>query len=146
MKRILFFFVLIFIVQVVFAQNDNEKNVSIIKSLRAASNEAIAKHDLDGLSKYWLDDLVLVRGNSSHVSGKDSIVAAWRKLFKENPKVSYIRTPKEIIISSNDSLAWETGTWKAINSYSGGGKYSAMWKKSNTSWKIMAELFVSLFK
>lgn len=146
MKRILFFFVLIFIVQVVFAQNDNEKNVSIIKSLRAASNEAIAKHDLDGLSKYWLDDLVLVRGNSSHVSGKDSIVAAWRKLFKENPKVSYIRTPKEIIISSNDSLAWETATWKAINSYSGGGKYSAMWKKSNTSWKIMAELFVSLFK
>ena len=146
MKRILFFFVLIFIVQVVFAQNDNEKNVSIIKSLRAASNEAIAKHDLDGLSKYWLDDLVLVRGNSSHVSGKDSIVSAWRKLFKENPKVSYIRTPKEIIISSNDSLAWETGTWKAINSYSGGGKYSAMWKKSNTSWKIMAELFVSLFK
>jgi len=146
MKRILFFFVLIFIVQVVFAQNDNEKNVSIIKSLRAASNEALAKHDLDGLSKYWLDDLVLVRGNSSHVSGKDSIVAAWRKLFKENPKVSYIRTPKEIIISSNDSLAWETGTWKAINSYSGGGKYSAMWKKSNTSWKIMAELFVSLFK
>lgn len=146
MKRILFFFVLIFIVQVVFAQNDNEKNVSIIKSLRAASNEALAKHDLDGLSKYWLDDLVLVRGNSSHVSGKDSIVSAWRKLFKENPKVSYIRTPKEIIISSNDSLAWETGTWKAINSYSGGGKYSAMWKKSNTSWKIMAELFVSLFK
>jgi len=146
MKRILFFFVLIFIVQVVFAQNDNEKNVSIIKSLRAASNEALAKHDLDGLSKYWLDDLVLVRGNSSHVSRKDSIVAAWRKLFKENPKVSYIRTPKEIIISSNDSLAWETGTWKAINSYSGGGKYSAMWKKSNTSWKIMAELFMSLFK
>ena len=146
MKRILFFFVLIFIVQVVFAQNDNEKNVSIIKSLRAASNEALAKHDLDGLSKYWLDDLVLVRGNSSHVSGKDSIVSAWRKLFKENPKVSYIRTHKEIIISSNDSLAWETGTWKAINSYSGGGKYSAMWKKSNTSWKIMAELFVSLFK
>jgi len=119
MKRILFFFVLIFIVQVVFAQNDNEKNVSIIKSLRAASNEAIAKHDLDGLSKYWLDDLVLVRGNSSHVSGKDSIVSAWRKLFKENPKVSYIRTHKEIIISSNDSLAWGKGTWKAINSYSG---------------------------
>lgn len=146
MKRILFFFVLIFIVHVAFAQNNKEKNVSIIKSLRAASNEAIAKHDLDGLSKYWLDDLVLVRGNSSHVSGKDSIVAAWRKLFKENPKVAYIRTPKEIIISSNDSLAWETGTWKAINSYSGGGKYSAMWKKSNTSWKIMAELFVSLFK
>ena len=135
-----------FIVQVAFAQNNNEKNVSIIKSLRAGSNEAIANHDLEGLAKYWLDDLVLIRGNSSHVSGKDSIVAAWRNLFKENPKVSYIRTPKEIIISRNDSLAWETGTWKAIHSYSGGGKYSAMWKKTNTSWKITAELFVSLFK
>ena len=136
---------IILIAQLTFAQTRNDKNVATIKSLRAASNEAIAKHDLNELAKYWLDDLVLVRGNSSHLTGKDTIVSAWRKQFMENPKVAYVRTPSEIIISSNDSLAWETGTWKAVNSYSGGGKYSAMWKRTNSSWKIMAELFVSLF-
>lgn len=146
MKRILFSLVLILTMQLTFGQSENDKNILMIQSLRAASNEAIAKHDLDELAKYWLDDLVLVRGNSSHLTGKDTIVGAWRKMFNENSKVSYLRTPKEIIISSNDSLAWETGTWKALNSYSGGGNYSAMWKKSNSSWKIMAELFVSLFK
>ncbi len=145
MKRIIFFLGLILITQLTFGQSESAKNISIIKSLRAASNEAIAKHDLDELAKYWLDDLVVVRGNSSHLTGKDTIVGAWRKMFNDNPKVSYTRTTKEIIISTNDSLAWETGTWKASNSYSGGGNYSAMWKKSNSSWKIMAELFVSLF-
>ena len=143
-RVIVLLFAFFFILQLTFAQTNN-KDVVLIRSLRAASNEALAKHDIDGMSKYWLDDLVLVRGNSSHLTGKDTIVAAWKKLFNENPKVNYIRTPIQIRISNNDTLAWETGTWKAFNSYSNGGTYSAMWKKTNSSWKILAELFVSLF-
>ena len=135
---------LFLISQFTFAQIKNDKEVEIIKSSRAASNAALAKHDIVGMSKYWLDDLVLIRGNSSHLTGKDTIVATWRKLFKDSPKVVYIRTPTQITISNNDTLAWETGTWKAFNSYCNGGNYTAMWKKSNNSWKILAELFVSL--
>jgi len=145
MKGVIFLFALFLTAQLTFAQKITDKEVTLIQSLRAASNEALAKHDVDGMSKYWLDDLVLIRGNSSHLTGKDTIVAAWRKLFKDNPKVSYIRIPAQITISDNDTLAWETGTWKAFNSYSNGGSYSAMWKKTNNSWKILAELFVSLF-
>jgi ketosteroid isomerase-like protein len=145
MKKIIVSCSLLLIMQQSVAQTNTNKDVEIIQSLRTASNEAIAKHDLDGLSKYWLDDLVLIRGNSSHLTGKDTIVATWRKLFNDNPKVIYVRTPTQITISSNDTLAWETGTWKAFNSYSHGGNYSAMWKKVNNSWKILAELFVSLF-
>ena len=145
MKRIISLFCFFFMLQLPFAQTNTDKDVILIKSLRTASNEALAKHDIDGMSKYWLDDLVLIRGNSSHLTGKDTIVAAWRKLFNDNPKVNYIRTPTQITISNNDTLAWETGTWKAFNSYSSGGNYSAMWKKRNNSWKILAELFVSLF-
>jgi len=52
------------------------------------------------------------------------------------PKISYLRVPTQITISSNDTLAWETGTWKAFNSYGNGGNYGAMWKKTNNSWKI----------
>ncbi len=145
MKGILSLFGLFLMSQLTFAQKTTDKEVILIQSLRAASNEALAKHDVDGMSKYWLDDLVLIRGNSSHLAGKDTIVAAWRKLFKDYPEVSYIRVPAQITISINDTLAWETGTWKAFNSYSNGGNYSAMWKKTNNSWKILAELFVSLF-
>lgn len=145
MKRIILSCSLFLLSQLIFAQTNNDKDVGIIKSLRAATNAALAKHDVDGMSKYWLDDLVLIKGNSSHLTGKDNIVAAWIKLFNDNPKVVYIRTPTQITISKNDTLAWETGTWKAFNSYSNGGNYSTMWKKSNNSWKILAELFVSLF-
>ena len=136
---------LFLILQSSFAQTNKNKDVEIIKSLRIASNDALAKHDIEAMSKYWLDDLVLIRGNSSHLSGKDTIVAVWRKLFHDSPKIVYIRTPNQITISNNDTLAWESGTWKAFVSYSNGGNYSAMWKKSNNSWKILAELFVSLY-
>lgn len=140
---LLFFFFLAF--QSSFGQNTNDKNIALIQSAREASNQAIAKHDIDGISKFWYDDFVQVRGNSTSLTGKDTIVASWKKLFNDNPTVVYIRTPLQITISTNDTLAWETGTWKAFNSYSHGGNYSAMWRKSNDTWKIQAELFVSLF-
>ena len=145
MNKILLFFCFFLISNTTFPQINNNKNIEQIKFAREATNEAIAKHDIAAMSKYWLDDLVLVRGNSSYLSGKDTIVTAWKKLFTDNPKVIYVRTPSEIVISKNDTLAWETGTWKALNSYSNGGNYSAMWKKVDNTWKIFAELFVSLF-
>lgn len=144
MRKCILFICCSLLLHVAFAQADN-KDVTLIKSLRAASNEAIAKHDINKMAEYWLDNLVLVRGNATQLTGKDTIIGAWKKLFSENPKVVYIRTPSQVVISSNDTLAWETGVWKAVNSYSGGGNYSAMWKRSGTGWKIMAELFVSLF-
>ena len=145
MQKILFLFVFFLTFQLTYAQNKNEKNVALIKAAREASNQAIAKHDIDGLSKFWVKDYVQIRGNSTYLTGKDTIIASWRKLFKDNPNVVYIRTASQIIISTNDTLAWENGTWKAFNSYSNGGNYSAMWRKDNDSWKIVAELFVSLF-
>jgi hypothetical protein len=62
------------------------------------------------------------------------------------PGVVYHRHPLSIVISQNDSLAWETGKWTADHSYSHGGNYSAMWRKTGNSWKLAAELFVSLEK
>lgn len=126
------------------AQNDKKANQAIIKAARAASNKAIAKQDVDGIAAYWLPDFVQVRGNGSHLVGKDTIALLWKKSFKENPNVSYIRNPSVITISNTDSLAWETGNWVGINSYSKGGKYSAMWKKRKGVWKLQAELFVAL--
>lgn len=145
MQKVLFLFIFFLAFQLTYGQNKNDQNIALIKSAREASNRAIAKHDIDGISKFWNADFVQIRGNATFLTGKDTIVASWKELFKENPNVVYIRTPSQIIVSTNDTLAWETGTWKAFNSYSKGGNYSAMWKKSNEIWKIKAELFVSLF-
>ena len=128
---------------VAFAQKPKNEE-SIIRALRAASNEAIAKQNVEGISALWLPDFVQVRGNGSHLVGKDTIMSVWKKSFVENPTVSYVRNPTEIIISNTDSMAWENGTWVGVNSYSKGGKYSAMWRKRNGDWKLQAELFVAL--
>jgi len=126
------------------AQNNKQRETAIIRSSRDSSNAAIERHDIDGIAKFWLPDFVLVRGNSAITSGKENNINSWTVLFKTNPEVSYIRKPSEIIISDNDTLAWEKGTWTAIKSYSKGGLYSAMWRKVSNEWKLQAELFVSL--
>ena len=127
------------------AAQTKAQQAAIIRGQRAASNLAIAKHDVEGIAKYWLPDFVQVRGNATYIAGKDSIMASWQQLFKSNPEVSYIRNPAEIIISKNDTLAWEKGKWIGIKTYSKGGNYSAMWRKKNNAWKIQAEIFVALY-
>lgn len=111
-----------------------------------ASNAAIARHDIDGIAKYWLPDFVQTIGRGVSFIGKDTIIASWKELFKTNKTVLYIRTPVEIIVGDNGIMAWETGSWIAKNSYSKGGRYSAMWRKVDGEWKLQAELFVSLRK
>ncbi len=144
MRKLFCILFLAMLLQSVSAQKNNQQDVATITAARMASNKFIADHDIDGISKFLLDDFVQVRGNATHLTGKDIVVASWKQLFISNPKVSYVRNPTEIIISDNDSLAWETGKWIGINSYSKGGNYSAMWRKWNGEWKIQAELFVSL--
>lgn len=111
-----------------------------------SSNAAIARHDIGGMAKYWLPDFVQTIGRGSSLTGRDTIVASWKQLFRTNSAVLYVRKPVQIIIGDNGIMAWETGTWEAKNSYSKGGNYSAMWRKIGGEWKLQAELFVSLKK
>jgi ketosteroid isomerase-like protein len=142
--KVFFIFLLILFFYEAFPQNMHNDDVATIKSDRAASNEAIAKHDVNGISKFWLDDFVQVIGRGTYETGKENIAASWEALFNGNPQVSYVRNPEEIIISDNDTLAWERGKWIGIHSYSKGGNYVAMWIKRNGNWMVKAELFVSL--
>ncbi len=126
---------------IAYAQMSDEQQ---IRSSREHSNTAIATKDIESLSKYWLDDFVVVRGNGTQMSGKASIIEVWKKMFTETPNVKFVRTPTEIKISNDKTFAWEKGTWEGFNTYSKGGEYSAMWRKVNNEWKLQAELFVAL--
>ena len=68
MQKILFLFVFFLTFQLTYGQNKNDKNVALIKSAREASNQAIAKHDIDGISKFWVNDFVQIRGNSTYLT------------------------------------------------------------------------------
>ena len=129
-----------------FAQENQQEDIVAINKSRAASNAAIARHDIDGMSKYWLNDFVQTIGRGTSLTGKDTITATWKNLFHSNPTVIYTRMPSSIIIGDSGIMAWETGTWTAQNSYSRGGNYSAMWRKTEGKWKLQAELYVSLYK
>src|SRR5829696_7177891 len=143
MKKNLATCIFVLIAQTILAQPKTDEQ--LIRESRAASNSAIAKKDIDGVSSFWLPDVVQVRGNGTTEKGKEAIIVAWKELFKNNPQTSFVRTPAEIIVSKNDpTIAWETGTWEGINSYSKGGNYSAMWRKKEGVWKIQAELYVAL--
>jgi ketosteroid isomerase-like protein len=144
MLKTIVIFSLLLPTRIVFAQSNRDIDIAVIKASRASSNAAIARHDINGLSKFWLTNFVQTIGRGTSSTGKDTIIAAWRALFKTNKDVLYVRTPTEIIIGDNGIMAWETGLWTAKNSYSKGGNYSAMWRKIDGKWQLQAELFVSL--
>lgn len=127
------------------AQINRLQDDSLIRASRAKMNELIANHDLRGLARYWLKDYVRVAGNGSITIGKDSSLAFWAKSFKEQPTISYVRTPTEVIISENGLMAWENGTWTGINTKSKGGNYAAMWIKQDNIWKLQSELYATLY-
>lgn len=132
-------------IHVAFSQAQNDKQ--LIRKARQTSNEAIARQDVDGISKFWLDDYVVIRGSGVIEAGKETNQANWKRIFQETPKTNFERIPSEIIISKNDpDLAWESGSWRGYNTYSKGGRYSAQWKKKDGEWKLQAELFVALEK
>jgi ketosteroid isomerase-like protein len=144
MKTMLFTILLISC-QLVFSQTKNEEES--IRKARQTSNEAIARQDIDGISKFWLDDYLVIRGSGTIEQGKEANIINWKALFKEAPKTAFERFPTEIIVSKNNpDLAWESGEWKGFNTYSKGGRYSAQWKRKDGEWKLQAELFVALEK
>ncbi|MCE2936874.1 MAG: YybH family protein [Cyclobacteriaceae bacterium] len=119
----------------------------IIRQARQASNEGIARKDVDAVAAFWWEDYVVITGRGHVAAGREANAAEWRKMLAEAPLTRFERTPSEIIISRNNpELAWESGQWKGFNTYSAGGRYSAQWKKKNGQWKLQAELFVALEK
>lgn len=143
--KAIFFSIFILSFHLMFSQAHAEEE--LIRKVRQASNEAIARQDVDAIANFWLEDYVVIRGSGVIEHGKEANKAEWQRIFKEAPQTNFKRYPSEIIISkTNADLAWETGKWKGFNTYSKGGRYSAQWKKKDGEWKLQAELFVALEK
>ena len=76
MFKLLVILILLLPVQFAFAQNNDPGDIAAIKASRAASNAAIAEHNIDGMSKYWLTAFVQTIGKGTTLTGTDAIIAS----------------------------------------------------------------------
>jgi ketosteroid isomerase-like protein len=118
-----------------------------IRSLRAASNQALKAYDYPKVLSFLTDDVLTTTGAGTLLCGKKDLQAYIEQA--PDSKMYWVRTPSVVSVNAAAGLAWETGTWKGYDPAAGekpvvGGNYSAMWTRASGDWKIKSQLFVSL--
>jgi ketosteroid isomerase-like protein len=122
------------------------KDEAEIRQIRGESNAAIAKSDLAAFAISLTDDFVMVRGNGVFASRADYL-KAFEEDFRTRGSVRYERIIDSIELSKAGPLAAEHGHWVGRmpdGRAAYGGTYLAMWRHTDTAWKIRSELFVRL--
>lgn len=144
MKKYVMVFLLVCSINNVFAQKNTVADEQSIRDARTASNTAIAKKDIAGVAKYWMNDYVEISSDGSLISGKDAVMADWKKMFTDDPSITFVRDLQEISFSKNGTVALEKGILK-YPSYNYKGLYTALWRKIDGVWVTQMENFVSLY-
>ena len=122
---------------------------ALVAAARVAQNRAIAAGDLDLVASFWTDDVTVRRALGQPLSGRAAAVEALKPAGPPASHLVYQRLTREIEVSPNWPLAFETGTWEGhLGSRTGptaiGGRYSAQWVKRGGRWLIRSEVFVAL--
>lgn len=130
------------------AQDDDAAKT--IQMLRMQSNEAIARHDAEGIGSFLHEDFVISISVGFIERSKEEHLRSFEQHFAEYPDVVYVRTPSSITISEAFPLAVEQGTWEGKRTTRSGkleigGPYTAAWRLTDDGWKIYSELFVALY-
>jgi ketosteroid isomerase-like protein len=121
--------------------NENE-----IRKIRTESNHAIAHGDIAAFAASLTDDFIMVRGSSAFAS-RQQYIAAFSDDFRQSDAVRYERITDRVELSKAAPLAAEHGHWIGHNARGRavyGGTYLAMWRHTDSGWKIRSELFVVL--
>ncbi len=121
-----------------------------IRSVRAGSNQAIARHDVEAIVSSLDQEYVITMSTGDILPGREPQAESWSQHFAQFPDVVYVRTPSNVTISEAYPLAIENGTWLGtMTTQNGalekGGQYTASWRKADGAWKIYSELFVGLY-
>lgn len=120
-----------------------------IRARRAAFNQALAEGDLAAIGPLLAPNAILVTGSDSAIiSGRKAQLAAWKREFAASNPTIYTRAPTEVVISSAEPIALETGQWQGVDKASAmvtaAGRYTAKWRNLNDHWVLIAEIFVTL--
>ncbi len=138
-------------VTTLFAQKktNSSHDEQLIRDARKLSNLAIAHHDTINIASYWTSDFHVISSRNFEVTGLEANRQIFIRDFKTKKEVVYVRTPLQVEIFSDWSMASETGTWTGQWQESDGivklsGTYYAKWHKIDGTWKIRAEIFTPL--
>lgn len=123
---------------------------ALIRQARAASNQAIARHDVPAIVAFLADEFQVAASNGSFMRGREEMGNAFAGRFAEFRDAVYVRTPESVEVNPAGTMAAETGRWTGSWTTPGGpfrigGRYAASWRKVAGNWLIHAELFVPLF-
>ena len=122
----------------------------LIRQARAASNQAIARHDVSAIVGFLADEFQVAASNGSFMRGREEMGNAFAGRFAEFRDAVYVRTPESVEVNPSGTVAAETGRWTGswtttAGPFRTGGRYAASWRKVAGKWLIHAELFVPLF-
>jgi ketosteroid isomerase-like protein len=130
------------------ADPDTEERA--IRARRAAFNEAIARNDADAIREFLDEPFHLAAGDGDLLEGSmDYHIEGWAEHFAAYDEIRYVRSPQTIEVSRYVPRAWEQGRWRGYAVRDGltierSGRYSAAWNKVAGTWRIAAELYVTL--
>jgi ketosteroid isomerase-like protein len=118
-----------------------------IRTARARSNAAIAKHDVAAIAAHWMPDIHIVTSTSAQGTGREVNGQRMAEQFTRRPDTIYVRTPATIEVNALWAVASERGEWtgrwtEPDGVVEIGGTYLAQWRKVDGVWLIQAELFV----
>jgi ketosteroid isomerase-like protein len=120
-----------------------------VRAARIAQNQAIASGDLDRAASFWTDDVTVRRALGQPLSGREAAREALKPPAPPASPLIYQRLTKEVDVSTQWPLAFESGTWEGHQGMLQGpvvigGRYSAQWVKRGDRWLIRSEVFVAL--
>jgi ketosteroid isomerase-like protein len=145
MLRLLTALMLLVAAGVATAQTPSDER--IIRESRATSNAAIAKHDLPGIARFWMDDIHITTSTSAQASGRAPNQQRMSQQFERRPDTTYLRTPSAVDVFGEWAVASERGEWvgrwtEPDGKVEIGGTYLAQWRKIDGRWLIQSELYV----
>ncbi|MDH4107608.1 MAG: nuclear transport factor 2 family protein [Gammaproteobacteria bacterium] len=122
----------------------------LIRAARAESNAAIARHDVDGIIGAMDSDYQVTTSLGVFARGQEEERDVWTSMFASRDGLLYVRNTEAIELSADYPLAAETGRWTGTwqtddGDVRTGGRYMAMWRKTDGRWKLRSELFVALY-
>ena len=129
------------------ANSQTPSDERIIRESRATSNAAIARHDVAGIARFWMDDIHITTSTSAQASGRAPNQQRMSQQFERRPDTTYLRTPSAVDVSAEWAVASERGEWvgrwtEPDGKVEIGGTYLAQWRKIDGRWLIQAELYV----
>jgi ketosteroid isomerase-like protein len=125
-------------------QTSDEK---AIRDSRAASNAAIAGHNVAGIARFWMQDIHITTSTSAQAAGIALNQDRMTQQFQRRPDTVYVRTPETIDVFAEWAVASERGEWvgrwtESDGKLEIGGTYLAQWRKIDGRWLIQSELYV----